>query len=54
MGAEGNRENNDYKKMHALPESNSVKPISSRTNMARFGGAALEAVKRFFEHKVID
>ena len=25
-GAEGNREDSDYKKMHALPESNSVKP----------------------------
>ena len=25
-GAEGNREDSDYEKMHALPESDSVKP----------------------------
>ena len=25
-GAEGNREDSEYEKMHALPESNSVKP----------------------------
>ena len=25
-GAEGNREDSDYKKLQALPESNSVKP----------------------------
>ena len=55
MGAEGNRKDSDYKNMHVLPESNSVKPTSGHTDMARFGEAALEATKKFLEDsKVID
>ena len=54
-GAEGRREGNDYEKMHALPESNSVKPTLGRADMARFGEASLEAAKTFLEdNKVID
>ena len=55
MGAEGNRKDSDYEKMHTLPESNSVKPTSGRADMARFGEASLEAAKNFLENnKVID
>ena len=54
-GAEGNRKDSDYEKMHALPESNSVKPTSSRADVARFGEASLEAAKSFLEdNKVIE
>ena len=54
-GAEGNRKDSDYEKMHALPESNSVKPTSGRADVARFGKASLEAAKNFLEdNKVID
>ena len=47
MGAECNRKNSEYKKMHALPESNSVKLTSGRTDVARFGKADLEATENF-------
>ena len=54
-GAEGNREDSEYEKMHALPESSSVKPTSGRADVARFGEASLEAAKNFLEdNKVID
>ena len=54
-GTEGNRKDSDYEKLHALPESNSVKPTSGRADMARFGEASLEAAKNFLEdNKVID
>ena len=54
-GAEGNRKDMDDEKLHALPESNSVKPTSGHTDMARFGEAALEAAKNFLEaNKVMD
>ena len=54
-GAEGNREDSDYEKLHALPESDSVKPSSGRADVARFGEASLEAAKNFLEdNKVID
>ena len=46
VGAEGNRKDSDYEKMHALPESNSVKPTSGYANVARFGEAALEKTGR--------
>ena len=45
VGAEGNREDSDYEKLQALPESNSVKPTSGCPDVARFGEAALEAAK---------
>ena len=52
---EGNCEDNDYEKLQALPESNSVKPTSGRADMARFGEAILKAAKNFLEdNKVID
>ena len=55
MGAEDNCKDSDYEKMHALPESNSVKPTSDRADVARFGEASLEAAKNFLEDdKVID
>ena len=54
-GPEGNCKDSDYKKLHAMPESNSVKSTSGRANMTRFGEAALEAAKNFLEdNKVID
>ena len=54
-GAEGNREDSDYEKLQALPESDSVKPTSGRADVARFGEASLEAAKNFLEdNKVID
>ena len=54
-GAEGNREDSDYKKLHALPESDSVKPTSGHADVARFGEASLEAAKNFLEdNKVVD
>ena len=54
-GGEGNREDSDYEKLQALPESNSVKPTSGRADMARFGEASPEAAKNFLEdNKVID
>ena len=54
-GVEGNRKDSEYEKMHALPEGNSVKPTSGRTDVARFGEASLEAAKNFLEdNKVID
>ena len=55
VGAEGNRKDSDYEKLQALPENNSVKPTSSRADVARFGEASLEAAKNFLEdNKVID
>ena len=55
VGAEGNRKDSDYKNMHVLPESNSVKPTSDRADVVRFGEASLEAAKTFLEdNKVID
>ena len=30
-GVEGNRKDSDYEKMHALPESDSVKPVKPGT-----------------------
>ena len=54
-GAEGNREDSEYVKTHALPESNSVKPTSGHADVAGFGEAGLEAAKNFLEdNKVID
>ena len=54
-GTEGNRKDSDNEKMHALPESDSVKPTSSCAEVARFGEASLEAAKNFLEdNKVID
>ena len=54
-GAEGNREDSEYEKMHALPASNSVKPNSGCADVARFGEASLEAARNFLEdNKVID
>ena len=54
-GAVGNRKDSDYKKLQALPESNSVKPTSGDADVARFGEASLEAAKSFLEdNKVID
>ena len=45
----------DDKKLHVLPEINSVKPTSGCTDVARCGEAALEAAKKFLEdNKVID
>ena len=53
--AESNRKDMDDEKLHALPESNSVKPASGCTVAVRFGEAALEAAKNFFEdNRVID
>ena len=49
MGAKSNREDSDYEKLHALPESNYVKPTSGCADVARFGEAALEAVKTFLD-----
>ena len=55
VGAEGNREDSAYEKLQALPESNSVKPNSGCTDVARFGEVALEAAKNSLEdNKVID
>ena len=52
---EGNRKDMDDEKLHALPKSNSMKPTSGHTNVARFGEAALEAAKKFLkDNKVID
>ena len=54
-GAEGNREDSDYEKLQAIPESDSVKPTSGRADVARFGEANMEAAKNFLEdNKVID
>ena len=54
-GVEGNHKVRDDKNLHALPESNSEKPTSGCTDVARFGEAALEAAKKFLEdNKVID
>ena len=54
-GAEGNREDSDYEKLQALPESNSVTPTSGCADMARFGETSLEVAKNFLEdNKVID
>ena len=54
-GAEGNRENMDDEKLHALLSSNSVKPTSGRADVARFGEADLEAARKFLkDNKVID
>ena len=54
-GADSCRKDMDDKKLHVLPEINSVKPTSGSTDVARFGEAALEAAKKFFEdNKVID
>ena len=55
VGAEGNREDIEYDKLQALPESNTVKPAESCADVARFGEASLEAAKNFLEdNKVID
>ena len=55
MGAEGNYEDNDYEKLQALPESDSMKPSSGHTDAARFGEVALEAAKNYLQNnKVID
>ena len=43
---EGNHKDSD-KKLHALLESSSVKPISGFADVARFGEAALEVAKNF-------
>ena len=54
-GAEGNREDSDYEKMHALPESDSVKLTSGGADAARFSETILEVNKNFLEdNKVID
>ena len=54
-GVEGNRKDMDDEKLHAPPESNSVKPTSGCTDVTRFGEAALEAAKKFLEDiKVAD
>ena len=54
-GVEGNHEDSDYEKLHALPESNPVKPNSGCADVARFGEASLEAANNFLEdNKVID
>ena len=54
-GVEGNREDSEYEKLQALPESDSVKPTSGCTDVARFGVTALEAAKIFLEdNKVMD
>ena len=55
MDAEGNCKDSDYEKLHALPKINSVKPTSGRTDVIRFGEAALEAARKFIkDNKVID
>ena len=55
VGAEGNCKDSEYEKMHALPESNSVKPTSGCADVARFGEASLKAAKNFLkDNKVID
>ena len=55
VGAEGNCKESEYKKMHALPESNYVKPTSGCADVARFDEASLEAAKSFLkDNKVID
>ena len=55
MGVEGNCEDMDDEKLHALSESNFVKPTSGCADVARFGEASLEAAKNFLEdNKVID
>ena len=46
VGAEGNRKDSEYEKMHALPESDSVKPTLGHADVARFGEARLEAAKK--------
>ena len=51
-GAEGNRKDSNYEKMHALPESDSVKPTSGCADVARFAEAALEAVKKKFSRTI--
>ena len=54
-GAEGNREDSDYEKLHALPKSNSVKSTSGCADVARFGEASPEAATNFLEdNKAID
>ena len=54
-GAEGNHEDSDCEKLQALLESNFVKPISGRADVARFGEVALEAANNFLEdNNVID
>ena len=55
VGAKGNCKNMNDEKLHALPESNSVKPTSGYADVARFGEAALESAKKFLkDNKVID
>ena len=55
VGAEGNHKDMDYKKLQILSESNFVKPTSGCANVARFGEAAMEAVKNFLQdNKVLD
>ena len=54
-GTEGNHNDIDYEKLHALPESNSVKPTSGHADVPRFGEAALEAARKLLkDNKVID
>ena len=54
-GADSCNEDADHKKPQVLAECNSVIPTSGCDDVARFGGSALEAAKKFLKgNKVVD